>query len=69
MVALMRQAKEYFSGDVTLCRDNESCIRNADIIVTCTNGQEPVVALDWFTEGAFGVGIEGRPCIALTSSS
>lgn len=33
--------------------------RNADIISTCTNGDEQIVAKDWFKAGAFGVGIEG----------
>lgn len=59
MVSLKEQTTEYFKGQITLCRDNESCIRNADLIVTCTNGDEQIIAKDCFKEGAFGVGIEG----------
>ena len=32
MVSLKKRAREYFKGEITLCRDNESCIRNADLI-------------------------------------
>lgn len=59
MVSLKERAAEYFEGEIALCRDNGSCIRNADIISTCTNGDEQIIAKDWFKEGAFGVGIEG----------
>lgn len=59
MVSLKERAAEYFAGEITLCRDNESCVRDADIISTCTNGDEQIIAKEWFKEGAFGVGIEG----------
>jgi ornithine cyclodeaminase/alanine dehydrogenase len=59
MVSLKERATEYFQGEIKLCHDNESCIRDADIISTCTNGDEQIIAKDWFKEGAFGVGIEG----------
>ncbi len=59
MVSLKKRATEYFKGEITLCPDNESCIRNADLIVTCTNGDERIITKDWFKAGAFGVGIEG----------
>jgi N-[(2S)-2-amino-2-carboxyethyl]-L-glutamate dehydrogenase len=58
-VSLKKQATEYFKGEILLCQDNESCVRNADIIVTCTNGDEQIIAKDCFKNGAFGVGIEG----------
>jgi len=59
MAALKKQTETYFHGDVVLCPDNESCIRDADIIATCTNGDEQIISQDHFKEGAFGVGIEG----------
>lgn len=59
MASLKERAAEYFEGEIKLCSDNESCIRDADIISTCTNGDEQIIAKDWFKEGAFGVGIEG----------
>jgi ornithine cyclodeaminase/alanine dehydrogenase len=59
MAALKKQASDYFQGEIVMCPDNESCIRNADIISTCTNGDEQIIEKDWFKKGAFGVGIEG----------
>ena len=59
MVSLKKRAVEYFEGEITLCRDNESCLQNADVIATCTNGDERIIEKDMFKEGAFGVGIEG----------
>jgi len=59
MAALKEQAAEYFEGEIKLCHDNESCVRDADIISTCTNGDEQIIAKGWFKKGAFGVGIEG----------
>jgi ornithine cyclodeaminase/alanine dehydrogenase len=59
MDSLKKQAAEYFKGKIILCRDNDSCIQNADLIVTCTNGDEHVIKKACFKEGAFGVGIEG----------
>jgi ornithine cyclodeaminase/alanine dehydrogenase len=59
MASLKKRAAEYFKGEITLCRDNESCIRNADLVVTCTTGDEQIIDKDWFKRGAFGVGIEG----------
>lgn len=57
--ALAEEAREYFSGDITLCHTSEECVRDADIISTCTNGDDRIVEKEWFKEGAFGVGIEG----------
>jgi ornithine cyclodeaminase/alanine dehydrogenase-like protein (mu-crystallin family) len=59
MVALKERAADYFSGDIELCDDNESCLRDADVISTCTNGDEQIIDKEWFKPGAFGVGIEG----------
>ena len=42
-----------------LCQDNESCVNGADVISTCTNGDEHIIRPEWFKPGAFGVGIEG----------
>jgi len=59
MTALKEQASGEFRGELTICSDNESCIDGADVIVTCTNGDEQVIQPEWFKPGAFGVGIEG----------
>lgn len=59
MTRLKEHAASFFAGDVRACPDNESCLRGADVISTCTNGDEPVVQADWFKPGGFAVGIEG----------
>lgn len=59
MTTLKKQAESYFKGEIIICPDNASSIRNADVIVTCTNGDEQIILKDYFKEGAFGVGIEG----------
>jgi ornithine cyclodeaminase/alanine dehydrogenase-like protein (mu-crystallin family) len=59
MAALKDRAGEYFDGEVSLCPDNQTCIDGADVICTCTNGDDHVVHPEWFKPGAFGVGIEG----------
>lgn len=59
MASLQERAADYFAGRIELCGDDESCIRDADVICTCTNGEEHIVKEEWFSEGAFGVGIEG----------
>ena len=56
---LARNARRYFAGEVTVCRTPEECIRDADIISTCTNGDDQIIEKEWFKEGTFGVGIEG----------
>lgn len=48
-----------FTGDVTACATAEACIRDADVISTCTNGDEEIIQKEWFKAGTFGVGIEG----------
>ena len=59
MTALKDRAIAEFRGEVILCPDNESCVKDADLIVTCTNGDEQIILPEWFKQGAFGVGIEG----------
>ncbi|MBX9790575.1 MAG: hypothetical protein K2Y37_16775 [Pirellulales bacterium] len=59
MATLKEQTPEHFRGEVTICADNRSCLDGADVIATCTNGDEQVIQPEWFKPGAFGVGIEG----------
>ncbi len=59
MSALKDRATEYFRGEIKLCHNNESCISGADVISTCTNGEEHLIEPEWFQPGSFGVGIEG----------
>lgn len=59
MAALADQAAPYYRGDLRICPDNETCVRGADVISTCTNGDDPIVQSEWFQPGAFAVGIEG----------
>ena len=59
MQSLKDQAAGYFDGAIVPCANNETCISGADIICTCTNGDEHVIRAEWFKRGAFGVGIEG----------
>lgn len=59
MAVLRERAAAYFDGDIVLCPDNETCIDGADVISTCTNGDEHIIRPEWFKPGAFGVGIEG----------
>ena len=59
MAALKDRASAYFDGEIVLCANNESCVNGADVICTCTNGDEHIVRPEWFKPGAFAVGIEG----------
>ena len=59
MTRLKEHAASFFPGEIRVCPDNESCLRDADVISTCTNGDEPVLQAEWFKPGAFAVGIEG----------
>lgn len=59
MQTLKEHARQYFSGEILICDDNRTCIEGADIISTCTNGDEQLVRPEWFKPGAFAVGIEG----------
>jgi ornithine cyclodeaminase/alanine dehydrogenase len=60
--AVARLAEEvatYFDGEVVRCGDVAECLRGADVISTCTDGSEQVVAPHLFKPGAVAVGIEG----------
>jgi ornithine cyclodeaminase/alanine dehydrogenase-like protein (mu-crystallin family) len=57
--ALAAKATAYFQGVTHVCPTTEACLKGADVIVTCTNGDEQIIEADWFYPGAFGVGIEG----------
>lgn len=57
--ALAEEARQYFCGEIAVCGTNGECLRDADIISTCTDGSEQIIEKEWFREGAFGVGIEG----------
>ena len=59
MQTLKEHASQYFSGEIRICEDNRTCFEGADIISTCTNGDEQLVRPEWFKPGAFAVGIEG----------
>jgi ornithine cyclodeaminase/alanine dehydrogenase len=59
MTRLAREAAASFPGAIIPCGDNASCLAGADVIATCTNGDDQVVDLDSFKPGAFAVGIEG----------
>ena len=48
-----------FTGKSIVCTTAEDCIHGADVISTCTNGDEQLIRKEWFKPGAFGVGIEG----------
>ena len=41
------------------CQEPEACLREADVICTCTNGDNELIRPEWFKPGACGVGIEG----------
>lgn len=56
---LAERARRYFSGAIEVCTSGETCFRDADLIVTCTPGDDQVVSPSSFKAGAFGVGIEG----------
>jgi ornithine cyclodeaminase/alanine dehydrogenase-like protein (mu-crystallin family) len=59
MKELHERAGEYFDGTIRTCQDNETCLTGADVVSTCTNGDEPVVHAAWLRPGVFCVGIEG----------
>ncbi|MEJ7593630.1 MAG: hypothetical protein WKF77_18990, partial [Planctomycetaceae bacterium] len=59
MQSLKEHASKYFSGEIRICEDNRTCFEGADIISTCTNGDEQLVQPEWFKPGAGAGGIEG----------
>lgn len=59
MQALRQQAAATFGGEIILCPDNRRAVEGADVVCTCTNGDEQIIEAAWFKSGAMGVGIEG----------
>ena len=59
MIRLREEAQSGFYGEIEICEQSEDCIRGADVISTCTNGEVQIIEPEWFAPGAFGVGIEG----------
>ncbi|MCU0708494.1 MAG: ornithine cyclodeaminase family protein [Pirellula sp.] len=59
MAQLKETASEYFSGDIQVCPDDGTCLVGADVISTCTNGEDQLIQAQWFKPGAVAVGIEG----------
>jgi len=59
MERLAEAARGYFSGTVVTCASVEECLAGADVICTCTNGDDQIVRLELFAAGAAAVGIEG----------
>lgn len=59
MTTLKESAAKYFTGEIEVCPDIGSCLDGADVISTCTLGEEPLVRPEWFKPGAAAVGIEG----------
>lgn len=59
MAALKETASKDFKGRITICDSNQASVDGADVISTCTNGDEHIIQPAWFKPGAFGVGIEG----------
>jgi len=53
------RATTSFRGEIEVCPTAGECLREADVIATCTNGDAAIIEKEWFKEGAFGVGIEG----------
>lgn len=59
MARLAAEARGFFDGEIVTCPDNATCLDGADVISTCTNGDDQIVRAEWFKPGAFAVGIEG----------
>jgi ornithine cyclodeaminase/alanine dehydrogenase len=62
-IEAMNQLREsggaFFDGEIEIFESAEACIRGADVISTCTNGDVQIIEKEWFEPGTFGVGIEG----------
>jgi N-[(2S)-2-amino-2-carboxyethyl]-L-glutamate dehydrogenase len=54
-----QQTAAFFGGQLVWCAQPEECVSSADVVVTCTPGNAPIVHNAWFQPGATGVGIEG----------
>lgn len=48
-----------FTGELVPCDTAQAALEGAHVISTCTNGDEQIIRPEWFSAGAFGVGIEG----------
>lgn len=53
------RAETGFAGEITPCDTAETALSGAQVISTCTSGDEQIIQPEWFQPGAFGVGIEG----------
>jgi ornithine cyclodeaminase len=49
---LVREMQPSFSFPIEAVKTNEEAVRDADIIVTATSSQEPVINKDWISGGA-----------------
>ncbi|MBK8092763.1 MAG: ornithine cyclodeaminase family protein [Verrucomicrobiaceae bacterium] len=58
LAARTRQSTN-FAGEIVPCESAQAALEGADVISTCTNGDEQIIRPEWFKAGAFGVGIEG----------
>jgi ornithine cyclodeaminase len=51
-VQLVREMQEQVSFPIEVAKSNEDACRNADLIVTATSAQEPVIKREWIPPGA-----------------
>jgi ornithine cyclodeaminase len=51
-VQLVREMQEQVSFPIEVAKSNEDACRNADLIVTATSAQEPVIKREWISPGA-----------------
>jgi ornithine cyclodeaminase len=49
---LVRQMQEKVSFPIEAVSSNETAVRDADIVVTATSAQEPVIRREWIADGA-----------------
>jgi len=49
---LVREMQPRFSFPIEVVKTNEEAVRGADLIVTATSSQEPVINKDWISPGA-----------------
>ncbi|HEU4934329.1 MAG TPA: ornithine cyclodeaminase family protein [Pyrinomonadaceae bacterium] len=49
---LVREMQPHFSFPIKAVHSNEEAVRGADLIVTATSSQEPVINKDWISPGA-----------------